>query len=164
MFLPHQDIKRLAMEEKLLLDPFSEPARHGGVSHGCGPASYDLRVDRDLTFWPGHSRRADAIERIKMPKYLLGLIFSKSTWARVHIEHAGTVVDPGFEGVLRLEINMHYGDNVIDIPAGTGIAQILFAPLCNLQMLIQLGLIQDTVYPYGGFYLRQGPNQDAIFR
>jgi dCTP deaminase len=149
--LPYQEIKRLSMECGMI-SPFSERGSFGGVSFGAGPASYDLRLDRDIRLWPGRSVRADAIERICMPDNLMGLLFSKSTWARVHVEHAATVIDPGFHGVLRLEINMHHGDGIIDIAAGTGIVQVVF---CRLEA--------PTEQPYRGRYLGQGADQDAIF-
>lgn len=132
--------------------PYCERTLHNGVTYGAGPASYDLRLDRDIRLWPGHSVRADAIERLCMPWDVIGLLFSKSTWARVHVEHAGTVVDPGFEGVLRLEINMHGGTEPIEILAGTGIVQILFARL-----------EAPTDMPYRGKYFCQLADTDAIF-
>lgn len=152
MFLPYQGIKLRCLRDGMIT-PFSERTEFGGTSYGLGPASYDLRIDRDIELWPGSSVRADAIERINMPDDLVGLLFSKSTWARVHVEHAGTVIDPGFRGVLRLEINMHHGDRVIRIAAGTGIVQVLFAPLSKPTELLYAGRYQD-----------QGADQDAIFR
>lgn len=156
MFLPAQTIRYLCSQhsenKKPLISPFSERAYFGGVSYGLGPASYDLRLDRDITLWPGKSLRADSIEEICMPNDLVGMMFSKSTWARIHIEHAGTLIDPGFEGVLRLEINMHHGDDIVHIKAGTGIVQVLFGRLES-----------PTDRPYHDKYQHQGRDQDAIF-
>lgn len=159
MFLPSQMIRarcrardERGRPQRPMISPFSERTEFNGVTYGCGAASYDLRIDRDVQLWPGRSVRADAMEQFAMPNDLVGLLFSKSTWARVHVEHAGTVIDPGFEGVLRLEINMHHGDRVIEIPAGTGIVQVLFAPL-----------VAPTDSPYRGKYFGQGYNQEAIF-
>lgn len=152
MFLPAQMIRARCLGNHPMVEPFSERTECGGTSYGLGPASYDLRTDRDLELWPGRSVRADAIEYIRMPDDLIGLLFSKSTWARVHVEQAGTIIDPGFEGVLRLEINMHHGHEVIRIPAGTGIVQVLFGEL-----------LAPTEQPYRGKYYKQGVDQDAIF-
>ena len=152
MILPAQTIRELCRGDQPLISPFSERTEFGGCSYGLGPASFDLRIDRNVRLWPGSSVRADAMERICMPDDLIGFMFSKSTWARVHVEHAGTVVDPGFHGVLRLEINMHHGDGIIDIAAGTGVVQIVF---CRLEA--------PTTMPYCGRYLGQGADQDAIF-
>jgi dCTP deaminase len=154
MFLPYQEIKYRCLNPDIrMIEEFSEQTEFAGTTYGCGPASYDLRLDRDIELWPGRSIRADAMEYIRMPIDLVGLLFSKSTWARVHIEHAGTVVDPGFRGVLRLEINMHGHSEFTRIPAGTGIVQILFARLTC-----------PTTRPYNGRYQNQQFNQDAIFR
>jgi dCTP deaminase len=152
MFIPSQMIRARCSGDRPLIAPFSERTEFGGTTYGLGPAGYDLRIDRDVTLWPGRSVRADAMESICMPLDLIGLLFSKSTWARVHVEHAGTVIDPGFEGVLRLEINMHHGDGIITIPAGTGIVQVLFALLA-----------EPTDEPYRGRYFGQGADTDAIF-
>jgi len=153
MFLPAQMIRERCLDAKPMISPFSEQAEFGGTTYGLGPAGYDLRIDRDVELWPGRSVRVDAIERVAMPNDLIGLLFSKSTWARVHVEHAGTVIDPGFEGVLRLEINMHHGDGVIRIAAGVGIVQVLFARL-----------VESTEQPYRGKYYGQGIDQNEIFR
>lgn len=153
MILPAQTIRSLCLDrDPPMIAPFSERSYANGVSYGCGPASFDIRIDRDIELWPGRSITADAIEHISMPDDVMGLMFSKSTWARVHVEHAGTVIDPGFAGWLRLEINMHSGERIIKIPAGTGIAQIIF-----------VRLEAPTEAPYRGRYHGQNADQDAIF-
>jgi len=167
MFLPYQEIKRLSLDPEVrLVEPFSERTEFAGVSYGCGPASYDLRIDTDITLWPGHSVRVDAIERIHMPPWLVGQMFSKSTWARKHVEHASTIIDPGFgwksSGILRLEINMHHGDEVIEIKAGTAIVQVLFSPLVKIRY--NTIHIAETEQIYTGKYQGQGKDQDAIFQ
>jgi dCTP deaminase len=174
MFLSHQAIKRLCLAIDLV-EPFNERAEFGGVSYGCGPASYDLRIDRDVTLWPGRSVRADAIERIHMPLWLLGLLFSKSTWARTHIEHAGTMVDPGFgwgaSGILRLELNMHHGEDVVNLKAGQAVVQILFSPLLEItgdivenKPPVMTFAFTDCPYGVEDKYQNQPANQDAIFK
>lgn len=166
MILPAQTIRRLCHPEEWInwvgyqyptspepmIDPFCERAECNGVSYGLGPAGYDLRVDRDVVLYPGRSVRADAIERLCMPDDVMALLFTKSTWARFHVEHAGTTVDPGFRGVLRLEINMHGGSDTVEIRRGTGIVHAVF-----------LRLEAPTQQPYRGKYQDQGADQDAIF-
>lgn len=158
--LPTQHIRRYCLQyrefglAKPLISPFCERERTGGVSHGLGSATYDPRIDREITLWPGRSVRANAIEEFCIPDFIVGIILSKSTWSRVHVEHAGNLIDPGFEGPLELEINMHYGHDLITIPAGAGVLQIMF-----------LYLAEPTEQPYGpnDKYFRQPRNQPAIF-
>jgi len=147
MILPTQTIRRLG-----ILTPCCERTRHNGVTHGLGPAGYDLRIASDIVLWPGSSVLVDAIERFSMPKDVIGFLYSKSTWARMHIEQAGTVIEPGWRGVLRLELNMHYGTEPVSIEAGTGMVQVVFHRL-----------EEPTEQPYDGRYQDQGPQQNAVF-
>lgn len=147
MILPAQTIRRLG-----ILDPCCERTRYNGVTHGLGPAGYDLRLAETITLWPGHSVLVDAIERFNMPDDVIGFLYSKSTWARRHIEQAGTVIEPGWRGVLRLEISMHAGIEPVTIRSGTGICQVVF-----------MRLESPTEQPYSGRYQDQGVRQDAIF-
>jgi dCTP deaminase len=147
MILPAQTIRRLG-----LISPLAERTRFEGVTHGLGPAGYDLRIASDIHIWPGHSVRVDAVERLNMPLDVMGFLLSKSTWARLHVESSGTIVEPGWRGVLRLEINMHSGLAPVHIKAGTGLVQIVFHRL-----------EEATEQPYEGKYQDQGPSQDAIF-
>jgi dCTP deaminase len=147
MILPAQTIRTLG-----ILTPCCERTRLHGVTYGLGPAGYDLRTAEDITLWPSSSARVDAIERFDMPNDVMGLLYSKSTWARLHIEHAATVIEPGWRGILRLEVNMHYGDKPITIRRGTGIVQAVF-----------FRLESATEQPYEGKFQAQGPGQDAIF-
>jgi dCTP deaminase len=147
MILPAQTIRRLG-----LITPLAERTRFQGVTYGLGPAGYDLRVASDIRLDPGTSICVDALERLDLPSDVMGFLFSKSTWARLHIETAGTIVEPGWHGVLSLEINMHHGDKPIYIKAGTGLVQIVFHRLED-----------STEQPYEGKYQNQGLKQKAIF-
>lgn len=167
MILPAQTIRRLK-----ILTPCAERTRLNGVTFGLGPASYDLRIANDIRLWPGHSVLVDAIEHFNMPNDVQGKLYMKSTWARMHIRQAGTLIDPGWRGVLRLEIDMMSGIdeytwisgqypvrnpgyaamNPLTIPAGTGVVMVEFSRL-----------EEPTEQPYKGKYQNQKPNQDAIF-
>jgi dCTP deaminase len=147
MILPAQTIRALG-----ILSPCCELTEHNGVTYGLGPAGYDLRISNDIQLWPSSSVRVDAVERFSMPDDVMGFLFSKSTWSRLHIEQAGTVINPGWRGVLRLEINMHFGEGPIEIKAGTGLVQVVFHRL-----------EAATETPYSGKYQDQRRDQDAIF-
>jgi len=147
MIIPAQTIRALG-----ILSPCCEQTRFNGVTFGLGPAGYDLRIAEDIVMWPSSSVRVDAIERFNMPSDVMGFLYSKSTWARLHIEQAGTVIEPGWRGVLRLEINMHFGQAPIRIKAGTGLVQVVFHRL-----------EEATEIPYRGKYQDQISGQDAVF-
>jgi dCTP deaminase len=144
--LPAQTIRRLD-----IIKPFAERTVFNGVTFGLGPAGYDLRVAGDVYLWPGHCVLVDAIERFEMPIDVQGRLYTKSTWARQHVRVAGTIIDPGWNGVLRLEISQHDGDPVT-ILAGTGAALVIFDRL-----------EEPTEQPYSGKYQNQTPGTNAIF-
>jgi len=147
MILPAQTIRALG-----ILSPCCERTSLNGVTYGLSAAGYDLRISKDITLWPSSSVLVDAIEHFVMPTDVMGILFTKSTWARMHIEQAGSVIEPGWRGVLRLEINMHFGSAPITIKAGTGMVQVVFHRL-----------EEATELPYAGKYQDKLPAQDAVF-
>jgi dCTP deaminase len=104
-----------------------------GVSYGLGEAGYDIRVKQDVTFTPHMSRfrLASAIEEFDMPDCLVGIVHDKSTWARKGLSVFNTVVEPGWKGWLTLEL-VYHGNDVLIIPAGSGIAQVIFHRLSDV--------------------------------
>lgn len=68
---------------------------------------------------------ASAIEKFNMPDHLCGVVHDKSTWARHGLSVFNTVIKPGWKGYLTLEL-VYHGEEVLVIPAGSGIAQVLF--------------------------------------
>lgn len=116
---------------------------NGLVSHGLGEAGYDIRLKQDVSFYmrsPGadpviniggeHSRGrfclASAMEEFDMPSNLVGIVHDKSTWARKGLSVFNTVIEPGWKGFLTLELVYHGGPAELHIPAGSGIAQVIF--------------------------------------
>ena len=115
-----------------------------GVSWGLSEAGYDIRIKQDIHFKPnpffqtgmdcsvnGIVTRnskftlASAIEEFDMPDCLVGIVHDKSTWARKALSVFNTVIEPGFKGGLTLEL-VYHGNTELIIPAGSGIAQVLF--------------------------------------
>ena len=112
-----------------------------GVSYGLSEAGYDIRIKQAVRFYrkDGHiSARVDgvihgdsrfvlasAIEEFDMPDCLVGIVHDKSTWARKGLSVFNTVIEPGFKGGLTLEL-VYHGNTELIIPAGSGIAQVLF--------------------------------------
>lgn len=97
-----------------------------GVSYGLSEAGYDIRIKQAVTLHP--FRRfsiASAIEPFKMPENLVAIVHDKSTWARRGLSVFNTVIEPGWRGYLTLEL-VYHGWGILRIPAGAGIAQVIF--------------------------------------
>lgn len=79
----------------------------------------------------GRFALASSVERFRVPANLVAILGHKSTWARRGVNvWAGTTAEPGWEGWLTLEIGFH-GNEPVHIPAGSGIAQVLFHELAE---------------------------------
>lgn len=125
-----------------------------GVSYGLGEAGYDIRIKQSIMFVPNSQGRgphvlvlepehesgpdgaigigkkgrfalASAIEQFQMPPTLVGIVHDKSTWARRGLSVFNTVIEPGWKGFLTLEL-IYHGEEELIIPAGAGIAQVVF--------------------------------------
>jgi dCTP deaminase len=117
----------------------------GGTSYGLGEAGYDIRIKQDIKFYLSHAGNrmiamgqspsrdfhdgrfilASAIEEFNMPPFLTGIVHDKSTWARRGLSVFNTVIEPGWKGFLTLEL-VYHGKGELIIPAGSGIAQVMF--------------------------------------
>ena len=158
--------------------------QHNGVSHGLAEVGYDIRLKQDIRFMPDRMgvcctsilepdkslpdkvyRRfviASAIEEFQMPSNLMGVVHDKSTWARKGLSVFNTVIEPGWRGFLTLEL-VYHGWEDLHIPAGTGIAQVIFhAKACSAEYdgkyqnqpdrpveAITKMITPPEVYPYG---------------
>ncbi|QEP29844.1 dCTP deaminase [Sinorhizobium phage ort11] len=128
----------------------SQKIQENGVSYGLAEAGYDIRLKQEISFIPdsdGGSIRinddgkiyyrngkfclASAIEEFDMPKDLVGVVHDKSTWARQGLSVFNTVIEPGWKGFLTLEL-VHHGNEPLHLPAGCGIAQVIFHQALNL--------------------------------
>ena len=117
-----------------------------GTSYGLGEAGFDIRIKQEIIFKPSmtigptievngqleHGRfcLASAIEEFDMPADLVGVVHDKSTWARQGLSVFNTVIEPGWKGFLTLELVFHGNKDVV-IPAGAGIAQVIFTSLAH---------------------------------
>lgn len=131
---------------------FTEKHRHHGVSHGLSEVGYDIRLKQTVRFWPslmgvgrieletpgiekieyfdGRFVLASAMERFQMPPNLAGIVHDKSSWARCGLSVFNTVIEPGWNGFLTLEL-VYHGQDPLEIPAGSGIAQVIFHHISN---------------------------------
>jgi dCTP deaminase len=135
----------------------TEKKRFSGTSYGLAEAGYDLQIDQDISFYPrtfwggprvdvtsydnkyGHPNTtkhagrfclANAMEEFQMPLSLVGVVHDKSTWARKSLSVFNTVIEPGWNGYLTLELVFH-GEEEVHIKRGQGIAQVLFTSLAE---------------------------------
>lgn len=113
----------------------------GGVSYGLSEAGYDIRIKQEVRFRNsanignyieiddeskvGRFCLASSIEEFNMPIYMVGIVHDKSTWARQGLSVFNTVIENGWNGFLTLEL-VYHGQGELIIPAGSGIAQVVF--------------------------------------
>lgn len=138
--------------EKPIVNMLVEKVAAKPTSYGLTEAGYDIRIKQDVMFtttFDGASRvpviyvtdekgnrevhrgrftLASAIEEFDMPTHMVGVVHDKSSWARKGLSVFNTVIEPGWKGFLTLELIYHGGSNLF-IPAGSGIAQVLFHTL-----------------------------------
>ncbi len=116
-----------------------------GVSWGLAEVGYDIRIKQDIDFYKdgsgnnvrikdekgkwkyqnGRFTLASTIERFHMPDNLVGIVHDKSTWARRVLSVFNTVIEPKWSGFLTIEL-VYHGNEDLHIPAGSGIAQVIF--------------------------------------
>ena len=110
---------------------FDSKHRKDGVSYGLSEAGYDVRIKQEVRLSPENRfGLASTVERFTMPDHLVGVVHDKSTWARRGLSVFNTVIEPAWEGYLTLEL-VYHGNGEILIPAGVGIAQVLFYALLD---------------------------------
>lgn len=101
------------------------------VSHGLTEAGYDIRI-RESVMLDRTCRvaLASTLDEFQMPEDMVGVVHDKSTWARKWLSVQNTIIEPGWRGWLTLEL-VYNGNGVLMIPAGAGIAQVLFSRLAE---------------------------------
>ena len=140
---------RLLYQYRPIKDMLDYKEKEHGVSYGLSEAGYDIRIKQSINFTRFEGQRvvgvmypdgpnfsdgrfviASTIEEFDMPSRLVGVVHDKSTWARRGLSVFNTVVEPGWKGFLTLEL-VYHGNEDLMIPAGAGIAQVLFHELVN---------------------------------
>jgi dCTP deaminase len=130
--------------------------RFCGMSYGLTSAGYDIRIGaigfknlEQKFLMPGKFILCASLERVKIPNDLQVIVHDKSTLARRGLALQNTVLEPGWEGHITLELSNH-GENPIDLRTGMPIAQLIFHQLDK-----------PTERPYKGKYQNQGSNPVA---
>lgn len=143
---------------KFIIDPFVEqPKQACGMSYGLTGAGYDIRIGRlkppephkfkgECHSWllqPGEFMLAASLERFELPSDIQAIVHDKSTLARQGVALQNTVLEPGWEGYITLELSNH-GPKPVRILVGQPIAQVVFHQLDR-----------PTDRPYRGNYQNQ---------
>ena len=117
--------RKLLMEKPVRPMEASKRKLHG-VSHALAEAGYDVRIKQSVTLHPFRRfQLASTVEHFTMPSDCVAIVHDKSTWARRGLSVFNTVIEPGWHGWLTLEL-VYHGNRILRIPAGAGIAQVLF--------------------------------------
>ena len=152
--LSDKTIKRLALEEEMILPFENKQVREGKISYGLSSYGYDARVSEEFKIFtnvnseivdpkdfkstnfvtkngpeciipPNSFALARTVERFKIPKDIMVICLGKSTYARCGIIVNVTPLEPGWEGHVTLEFS-----NTTPLPAkiyaNEGVAQFIF--------------------------------------
>jgi dCTP deaminase len=114
------------LHRKIILpcEPLSTHA-HTGFTYGASAAGYDIRIRQNLILRPDEFKLASSLEHFTVPRDLLGVLYDKSTLARMGIFLGLGVLQPGWYGHLTLEIK-NQGHNDVQLVAGQPIAHVVF--------------------------------------
>lgn len=136
-----------------MIAPFFERTVRNGKSFGLSSAGYDIRVEKfrryesiedHVRLQAGDFVLASSMERIKMPNNIIAFVKDKSSWAREGLSVFNTVIEPGWEGYLTLELAFKRPAYHVVIREGDPIAQLVFQYLDF-----------PTEQPYKGKYQNQ---------
>lgn len=110
---PFLKIPRPGQEADLSCDELPERYRDVNISEHAYPLG------------PGESVLGATLERIELPPHLVGLLWGRSTVARLFVQvHAAGLLDPGYAGHPTLEI-VNLGPFKVWLLAGNPIAQLM---------------------------------------
>lgn len=79
----------------------------------------------DFILFPGQLVLANTFEYIKIPKNLIGHLFSRSSINRLGIR-ISSIIQPGYRGTLTLEL-LNKGENPINLKVGMRLVQLLLS-------------------------------------
>ena len=133
--LSDSEIKALASVGKLKIDPF--------VESSLSPAGYDLRSGVEHVLKPLESVLLPTLERVELPKSVLGVLHLRSSFAREGVIASLALVDPGFRGQLTILL-FNSGRNEVRIGRGERLVQIAFFELSREAEKGYSGSYQDS--------------------
>lgn len=127
MILSGQTIRAFCTHKPNMLVPFVERSVHAetGMSYGLSCAGYDIRLKQGLVLPPHGFMLGSTIERFVMPDNVLAQVADKSSLARKGLSVFNTIIEPGWEGWLTVEL-VNHSEKTIELLAGQPIAQVVF--------------------------------------
>jgi len=176
MIIPDCQIRKRCLEQGMV-EPFVDGLRaEGRISYGLSSYGYDIRVSDEYKIFtnvlaglvdpkdfdersfvdfkgptcivpPNSFALARSVEKFRIPRDILAICVGKSTYARCGIIVNVTPLEPGWEGILTLEIS-----NTTPLPAkiysNEGIAQLIFFrsdEVCQTSYADRKGKYQNQV-------------------
>jgi dCTP deaminase len=99
----------------------------------------------EITLYPGMVILATTVEYIRMPPNATGVLYLKSSMARMGLDHSlAGFVDPGFHGELTMELHSH---TVVKLLPGQRIAQLALSEMLETPKTLYNGRYQGQVGP-----------------
>lgn len=117
--------KRTLYVGEPMIEPFCERTVFEGMSYGLSSAGYDIRVAEEFNIFPHQFVLASSMEKFCMPWDVVGVVHDKSSWARKGLAVQNTILEPGWQGFLTLELTNHREKHYL-VKSGMPIAQIVF--------------------------------------
>lgn len=117
MILSAKEIRERLRIGSLVIEPFSE----GSLQ----PASYDLTIGGGVRIPSKAMRLVASLERVEMPFDVVGILRTRSSYARKGLLLGGGIVDPGFRGNLTFCLT-NMSDEERRLEHGEQIVQMIF--------------------------------------
>lgn len=109
-----------------LIKPFVPNKIQSEYSYGLEPSSYTMRVEGEsFTLEPGKTKVVWTLERLTMPRTLVGHLYLKTSYQRQGVIAQMGLVDPGYIGNLSVTI-LNASEASIEIIGGQGMVVIEF--------------------------------------
>jgi len=107
--------------------------------------SFDDAPRNEITLRPGMVILATTVEYINMPSNATGVLYLKSSMARMGLDHSlAGFVDPGFCGELTMELHSH---TTVKLLSGQRIAQLALSEMLEIPETLYNGRYQGQVGP-----------------
>ena len=111
-------------QEYAVIKPSDEPVDIAEIK-GIEDIGEVKTAEKDIILKPGYIYLINTLEFIVMPKDLIGVCCLRSTFARLGISIAPTIIDAGFRGKIVMEIHpscrpvkIHVGDRLLHLLLG----------------------------------------------
>jgi len=88
-------------------------------------------IGDEIIIEPGECILTETVETIDMPDDVVAIVLGKSTFARNNLLVNATPLEPGWRGIITLELHNTSHVNSVKLHVGQGIAQGLFERMAN---------------------------------